>query len=164
MFKKIGFATLALFSLQLSACNATKNGASDLESFKSSSKGSGVIHLHCTQFAKTDIVGTADGILNITEKTSEGYRVMGRVDLTTQLPGEDKLKLVGTFNGIFIPPSRTEHFRTNYLSAKITGAEPIIDASISFWPETEDFPTSALYRDDGYRFGMDCSKSDISLR
>lgn len=160
MFKKIGFALLVLSSIQLVACNTTKHSASEPESIKSLTKASGVIHLHCTQFAKTDIVGTADGILNIMEKTSEGYRVMGRVDLTTQLPGEDKVKRVGTFNGIFIPPSRTEHFKTNYLSAKITGAGPIIDASISFWPDNEDFPMSALYRDDGYRFGMDCSKSN----
>ena len=71
-FKKIVFATLALFSLQLSACNATKNGASDLDSINSSSKASGVIHLNCTQFSMNGIVGTADGMLNIMEKTSEG--------------------------------------------------------------------------------------------
>ncbi|MBM4253019.1 MAG: hypothetical protein FJ146_13685 [Deltaproteobacteria bacterium] len=156
-------------SLLLSSC-----ASAHLSGVKAASRGGVVGHintpdmpvitLHCDPFDSHEFKGRMEGVLLGVGLTPGGYAIGGQVSLSVSASGKRSKTYTAQVQGTFIPPSGGETFKTNYIDAKLFGADQLTGLSLSLWPESGDFPMSAIYDIDGYRFGMTCSKSEVSYR
>ena len=165
---------IKIMGLSLLAASCTGSNLSDV---KALSRGGGVvghgnsaampvINLICEPFESYDFKGRMEGVIAAVGLVPGGYAINGQVNLAVYAQGKRSRTFRAQINGTFIPPSRTETFKTNYIDAKLFGSDQLTGASLSLWPQVEsgDFAMSAVYDVDGYRFGMDCSKSEVSYR
>lgn len=150
-------------AVYIQACGANGSDASRAASLLADARANGSIALHCVPFPRGDLSGAAEGHLDLRPTGNGSYAAQGPVAILWGLPGEAVNRATATLNGVFIPGNPREHFHTNYLDGKLVGSAPMINASLSFWPERGNMSFSALYRTDGYRFSMDCSRSHITL-
>ena len=119
------------------------------------------IKLRCLPYSRSDLKGQLMGDLMVVGRNATSYKVQGPVQLETKGFAGRVGRYQATLTGMFTPPNRQNPFKTNYIDASISGSTPINGASISFWPERDDMAFSALYDRDGFRFGMDCSQSQL---
>ena len=122
-----------------------------------------LINLRCEPFKGHDYRGHLEGTLLGVGLAPNGYAIGGQVELALYGEGKGTQNLSASLSGTYVPPSRDEAHKTNYIDAKIFGVNQLSGVSLSLYPQSADYPMSAIYDVDGYRFGMDCSKSEVSF-